>query len=173
MSTEKRHGKTLHRVDRIKLPGIYMNPQSFPQQSMRNLAYVEFIKTRGLQSLSVILWVSAPPNQIPCELFPAILTEFLFNLSLSSPCGSAVHSSKVIYIKVIFEYKSYLYTVYTHNIYDQFKIISVCYWEVNLLHGLICFYTLLYRSVHAFTHVCIYHMYINRILNFFNSWGFF
>lgn len=102
-----------------------------------------------------------------------LLTEFLFNLSLSSPCGSAVHSSKVIYIKVIFEYKSYLYTVYTHNIYDQFKIISVCYWEVNLLHGLICFYTLLYRSVHAFTHVCIYHMYINRILNFFNSWGFF
>lgn len=85
MSTEKRHGKTLHRVDRIKLPGIYMNPQSFPQQSMRNLAYVEFIKTRGLQSLSVILWVSAPPNQIPCELFPAtdrILIQFKLKFSM-------------------------------------------------------------------------------------------
>lgn len=105
MSTEKRHGKTLHRVDRIKLPGIYMNPQSFPQQSMRNLAYVEFIKTRGLQSLSVILWVSAPPNQIPCELFPAtdrILIQFKlkFSMWVCSP----------FHIKVIFEYKSYLYT---------------------------------------------------------------
>lgn len=97
--------RTLHRVDRIKLPGIYMNPQSFPQQSMRNLAYVEFIKTRGLQSLSVILWVSAPPNQIPCELFPAtdrILIQFKlkFSMWVCSP----------FHIKVIFEYKSYLYT---------------------------------------------------------------
>lgn len=105
----------LHRVDRIKLPGIYMNPQSFPQQSMRNLAYVEFIKTRGLQSLSVILWVSAPPNQIPCELFPAtdrILIQFKlkFSMWVCSPFQQSHIYKSYFWIQKLF--------IYTHNIYD-------------------------------------------------------
>lgn len=155
MITEKRHGKTLHRVDRIKLPGIYMNPQSFPQQSMRNLAYVEFIKTRGLQSLSVILWVSAPPNQIPCELFPAtdrILIQFKlkFSMWVCSP----------FHIKVIFEYKSYLYTHTTFMIKLRLYICLLprskpITWSYLFLYAVISICTCVYSCMYYTTYILI------------------
>lgn len=96
MSTEKWHGKTLHRVDRIKLAYKWTPKFSSTIYEKPSICWIHQNKRLTI-FISDIMSFCSPLIKSPVNC-SQLLTEFLFNLSLSSPCGSEVHSSKVIYI---------------------------------------------------------------------------